>query len=124
MGQGAQVLVKSAWLRAAEAKGCIVGCKPSTDLWDPGSSTLCLPSTHSCTPSTSRPFPAFPPQITQIYQMDRMGYNLVVHPHGFVVHRPHLPSAGYNQTFTGPAYTKHHRPTQVCCTGFGRASAA
>ena len=52
-------------------------------------------------------------QITHIYQMDRMGYNLVVHPFGFVVHRPHSPSAGYNKTFTGPAYTRGHKPTEV-----------
>lgn len=59
-------------------------------------------------------------QITHIYQMDKMGYNLVVHPQGFLVHRPHPPSAGYNNTFTGPAYTRGHKPTEVRALGMGR----
>lgn len=55
-------------------------------------------------------------QITHIFQMSRMGYNLMVHPFGFIVHRPHPPSAGYNKTFTGPAYSQGHKPTEVGST--------
>lgn len=51
-------------------------------------------------------------KITHTYQLVHTGFQLVAHPSGFVVHRPHLPSAGYNQTFTGEAYTKSHKPTQ------------
>ena len=54
-------------------------------------------------------------KITHIFQLARSGYNLMVHPTAFLVHRPHLPSAGYNRTFTGPAYTENHKPTDVGC---------
>lgn len=36
-----------------------------------------------------------------IWQLDAMGFQFIAHPNAWVVHRPHLPSAGYNATFTG-----------------------
>lgn len=41
-----------------------------------------------------------------------MAFRFVGHPNAFVIHRPHAPSSGYNHTFTGKAYSKHHRPTE------------
>lgn len=51
-------------------------------------------------------------KITHIFHMLSTGFSLVAHPSGWVVHRPHPPSSAYNKTFTGPAYTKEHKPTQ------------
>jgi hypothetical protein len=41
-----------------------------------------------------------------------LGFGLEAVPAGWVVHRPHAPSSAYNMTFTGPAYTTKHRPTE------------
>jgi glycosyltransferase-like protein LARGE len=51
-------------------------------------------------------------KITHIFHMLSTGFTLVAHPSAWVVHRPHAPSSAYNRTFTGPAYTKKHKPTQ------------
>ncbi|KAK9825605.1 hypothetical protein WJX74_010038 [Apatococcus lobatus] len=50
-------------------------------------------------------------KVMQLYQLDSMNFQFVVHPTAFVIHRPHIPSSGYNHTFTGEAYTKKHKPT-------------
>lgn len=50
-------------------------------------------------------------QVMQIYHMDAMAFHFVSHPEAWVVHRPHPNSAGYNQSFTGEAYSTNHRPT-------------
>lgn len=47
----------------------------------------------------------------QIYHMDAMTFHFVSHPNAWVVHRPHPNSAGYNQSFTGEAYSTNHKPT-------------
>lgn len=60
------------------------------------------------------------PQISHVFYMVRTGFKLVADPFSFVVHRPHPPSAGYNHTFTGPAYTRAHRSTEVGRRGRGR----
>ena len=54
---------------------------------------------------------AFLLQVMQIYHMDAMAFHFVSHPEAWVVHRPHPNSAGYNQSFTGEAYSTNHRPT-------------
>lgn len=46
-----------------------------------------------------------------IWQLDAMGFQFIAHPEAWVVHRPHPPSAGYNRTFTGAAYTNKHKGT-------------
>ncbi|KAL6778126.1 hypothetical protein ACKKBG_A17015 [Auxenochlorella protothecoides x Auxenochlorella symbiontica] len=50
-------------------------------------------------------------EISHMHAMVATGFQLVADPSIYVVHRPHIPSAGYNHTFTGPAYTKSHRAT-------------
>ncbi|KFM24511.1 Glycosyltransferase-like protein LARGE2 [Auxenochlorella protothecoides] len=55
--------------------------------------------------------PSAPPTISHMHAMVATGFQLVADPSIYVVHRPHIPSAGYNHTFTGPAYTKSHRAT-------------
>ncbi|RMZ54418.1 hypothetical protein APUTEX25_001994 [Auxenochlorella protothecoides] len=52
-------------------------------------------------------------KISHMHAMVATGFQLVADPSIYVVHRPHIPSAGYNHTFTGPAYTKSHRATAV-----------
>lgn len=49
-------------------------------------------------------------QISHMYTMAHAGFRLMVHPSSFVVHRPHPPSAAYNNTFFGAAYTIGHKP--------------
>ena len=34
------------------------------------------------------------PQVMHVWQMDSMGFQFVAHPNAWVVHRPHVPSAG------------------------------
>jgi hypothetical protein len=51
-------------------------------------------------------------KITHIYQLNHTGFQFAVHPSAWVAHRPHAPSAAYSKTFTGPAYTRKHRPTE------------
>jgi hypothetical protein len=50
-------------------------------------------------------------QVMQIYHMDAAAFHFVAHPDAWVMHRPHPNSAGYNQSFTGEAYSKDHKPT-------------
>ena len=51
-------------------------------------------------------------KILHIYHLAKAGFKFVAHPSAWVVHRPHEPSAAYKKTFSGPAYTKKHRPTE------------
>lgn len=51
-------------------------------------------------------------KILHIYHLAKQGFKFVAHPSAWVVHRPHEPSAAYKKTFSGPAYTKKHRPTE------------
>lgn len=51
-------------------------------------------------------------KISHVYQMAYGKFNFTVHGQAFVVHRPHPPSAAYNATFTGPAYTSKHRSNE------------
>lgn len=51
-------------------------------------------------------------KISHVYQMAYARFNFTVHGQAFVVHRPHPPSAAYNATFSGPAYTSKHRSNE------------
>ena len=50
-------------------------------------------------------------KITHIYQLNKTGSRFETLPNGWVCHRPHNPSTAYSKTFTGPAYTSKHKPT-------------
>jgi len=51
-------------------------------------------------------------KIIHIHHLAKSGFQFVVHPSAWVVHRPHAPSQAYSKTFTGPAYTSNHKPTE------------
>lgn len=51
-------------------------------------------------------------KIVHIYHLAKSGFHFMAFPSGWVVHRPHAPSAAYSKTFTGPAYSKKHKPTE------------
>lgn len=51
-------------------------------------------------------------KITHIYHLNRTGFRFEPIMDGWVCHRPHKPSAAYSKTFTGPAYTTKHKPTE------------
>lgn len=48
-------------------------------------------------------------QVMHVWQLNAQGFQLVGHPGAWVVHRPHVPSAGYMKAFTGPRYTAMHK---------------